>query len=85
MELRNRMEASLGVTFSATMLFSYPTIERLVAPLAERMEVALDEPDAPADEAALAAEDTDLVADILAQASALDELGRASDAAGVQP
>jgi polyketide synthase 12 len=41
LELRKRLEASLGIELSATVAWRYPTIERLVPHLAERMEVPL--------------------------------------------
>lgn len=41
LELRNRLEASLRLTLSATMVFNYPTIEQLTGHLAERMGVPL--------------------------------------------
>jgi myxalamid-type polyketide synthase MxaE and MxaD len=42
LELRNRLEASLGVTLSATMVWSYPTIEALAPHLAQKMDVSLE-------------------------------------------
>jgi NADPH:quinone reductase-like Zn-dependent oxidoreductase/acyl carrier protein len=42
LELRNRLEATLGLTLSATMIFNYPTIEELVRYLAARMGIALE-------------------------------------------
>jgi NAD(P)-dependent dehydrogenase (short-subunit alcohol dehydrogenase family)/acyl carrier protein len=67
LELRKRLEASLGIELSATVAWRYPTIERLVPHLAERMEVPLTValPDAVAlppvgQHSAVAAADTDL-------------------------
>jgi acyl carrier protein len=40
-ELRNRLEASLGLTLSTTMMWAYPTIAALVPNLAQKMGVAL--------------------------------------------
>jgi hypothetical protein len=44
LELRNRLEASLGVTLSATMAWNFPTVVTLAGHLAERMRLPLDEP-----------------------------------------
>ncbi|HWE61388.1 MAG TPA: acyl carrier protein, partial [Chloroflexota bacterium] len=51
-ELRNRLEAGTGLSFSATLIWTYPTVVSLAAHLAERMEVS------PAPAAAIAAEAT---------------------------
>ncbi|MFI6824211.1 SDR family NAD(P)-dependent oxidoreductase [Micromonospora sp. NPDC050187] len=42
LELRNRLEAGLGIPLSSTVLWNYPTIEVLVPYLAERMAIPLD-------------------------------------------
>ncbi|MCC6456105.1 MAG: SDR family NAD(P)-dependent oxidoreductase [Caldilineaceae bacterium] len=42
LELRNRLEAGLGLTLSATLIFNYPTIESLMHYLAQKMGVALE-------------------------------------------
>jgi myxalamid-type polyketide synthase MxaE and MxaD len=42
LELRNRLEASLGITLSATLVWNYPTIAALVPHLASKMEISLD-------------------------------------------
>jgi acyl carrier protein len=42
LELRNRLETSLGLTLPATMVFNYPTIEVLTGYLAEKMSIPLD-------------------------------------------
>ncbi len=42
LELRNRLEASLRVSLSATLVWNYPTVEALVPYLAGKMEVALE-------------------------------------------
>ncbi|GLY25860.1 type I polyketide synthase [Micromonospora sp. NBRC 101691] len=47
LELRNRLEAGLGVPLSSTVLWNYPTIEVLVPYLAERMAIPLDPPVVP--------------------------------------
>ena len=47
LEIRNRLEAALGITFSATLVWTYPTVERIVEHIAGRLaDVAA--PDAPA-------------------------------------
>lgn len=40
-ELRNRLEASLELTLSSTLIWNYPTIEKLVPFLAGKMEIPL--------------------------------------------
>ena len=42
-ELRNRIECDLAVTLSATMVFSYPTIESLGPALARMMDLYLED------------------------------------------
>jgi acyl carrier protein len=42
LELRNRLETSLGLTLPATMVFNYPTIEVLTGYLAEKMSIPLE-------------------------------------------
>jgi acyl carrier protein len=42
LELRNRLEAGLGLTLSATLVWNYPTVSALVPFLAGRMELALE-------------------------------------------
>jgi len=78
LELRNRLEASLGVPISATMAWNYPTIERIVPHLAERMEIPLDEPDPPrgraTPEGRAADEDPDTDAELAAILGGLDAL-----------
>ncbi|WBB80640.1 SDR family NAD(P)-dependent oxidoreductase [Micromonospora sp. WMMD882] len=50
LELRNRLEAGLGVALPSTLVWNYPTIEVMVPYLAGRLGVPLDPPDvAPAD------------------------------------
>jgi acyl transferase domain-containing protein/acyl carrier protein len=44
LELRNRLEHSLGVTLSATLIWSYPTMAAITAHLAQKMEIPLDPP-----------------------------------------
>jgi acyl transferase domain-containing protein/acyl-CoA synthetase (AMP-forming)/AMP-acid ligase II/NADPH:quinone reductase-like Zn-dependent oxidoreductase/acyl carrier protein len=43
-ELRNRLEASLGVTLSATMAFNYPTVAAIAGHLGTLMGLPLDAP-----------------------------------------
>jgi acyl transferase domain-containing protein/acyl carrier protein len=42
LELRNRLETSLGLTLSATLIWNYPTIDALTPFLAEKLGVPLD-------------------------------------------
>ena len=42
LELRNRLEAGLGLTLSATLVWNYPTVSALVPFLAGKMELALE-------------------------------------------
>jgi acyl transferase domain-containing protein/acyl carrier protein len=44
LELRNRLEAGLGVTLPATVVWNYPTVTALGPHLAERLGLSLDEP-----------------------------------------
>ncbi len=46
LELRNRLEASLGVTLPATTFFNYPTIALLAPHVAAKMEISLEETEA---------------------------------------
>jgi phthiocerol/phenolphthiocerol synthesis type-I polyketide synthase C len=41
-ELRNRLESSLGVTLSATLVFNYPTIAAMAPYLAQKMGISLE-------------------------------------------
>ncbi|HEY3230463.1 MAG TPA: acyl carrier protein, partial [Roseiflexaceae bacterium] len=50
LELRNRLEASLGITLSATMVWGYPTIAALVPHLADRLGIDLAEQTAPVED-----------------------------------
>jgi myxalamid-type polyketide synthase MxaC len=49
LEVRNRLEASFGVTLSATLAWTYPTLSALTTYLAERMDLPLAEISAHAD------------------------------------
>jgi acyl carrier protein len=42
LELRNALEAGLGLSLPASLTWNYPTIEALVPHLAERMGIGLD-------------------------------------------
>lgn len=44
LELRNRLEAGIGVPLPATIVWNYPTVAALAPFLAERLELALEEP-----------------------------------------
>ncbi len=44
LELRNRLERSLGIKFSPTLFWNYPTVALLATCLTEKMGVGLDEP-----------------------------------------
>jgi acyl carrier protein len=44
LEVRNRLEVSLGLTLSATLVWSYPTIAALATHLASQLETPLDTP-----------------------------------------
>jgi len=63
LEIRNRLEASLGLTISATLIWTYPTIAALTAHLAEKLGLALEEQSTPA----------------IAEPSAQDELRRTAE------
>nr|AAK57190.1 MxaF [Stigmatella aurantiaca] len=43
MEIRNRLEASLGLKLSATVVWTYPTLAALTPYLAEKMELPLED------------------------------------------
>jgi acyl transferase domain-containing protein len=43
LELRNRLERTLGIKLSPTMLFNYPTVVKLVPRLLEKMSFELEE------------------------------------------
>lgn len=45
-EFRNRLESNLDVILSATLVWNYPTVSDLVPFLAEKMGIALDQPQA---------------------------------------
>lgn len=45
LEFRNRLEISLGLTLSATLIWNYPTITKLVPVLAEKMFIPMQNDD----------------------------------------
>jgi len=47
LELRNRLERTLGLKLSPTMLFNYPTVVRLAPRLLEKMSFEFEEPKQP--------------------------------------
>jgi len=82
LELRNRLEASLGLTLSATLVWGHPTIAALAGHLAAKMEIPLDAlpdsgPEPKPDEAATRAsvlEDLKQLSEEEAEALLIDEL-----------
>ncbi|BBX72828.1 type I polyketide synthase [Mycobacterium shinjukuense] len=67
LELRNRLEAILGITLPVALVWAYPTITDLAAALCERMDYA-QPPAAPKTggaEAELSAEEMDLLSDLV--------------------
>ncbi len=46
LEIRNRLEASLGLTLPATVVWSYPTVATLAAHLARKMGLSLEDEEA---------------------------------------
>jgi phthiocerol/phenolphthiocerol synthesis type-I polyketide synthase C len=75
LELRNRLEASLGITLPVALVWAYPTISGLAGALCERMGYApADERTttaAPEPEPALSDEEMELL-DALVEASELE-------------
>ena len=63
LEIRNRLEASLGLTISATLIWTYPTLAALTGHLAEKLGLPFEEQAAPA----------------IAEPSAQDELRRTAE------
>jgi acyl transferase domain-containing protein/acyl carrier protein len=47
MELRNRLERDLGITLSATLVWSYPTVESMSTFLAEKIGLSLESAETP--------------------------------------
>jgi acyl transferase domain-containing protein/SAM-dependent methyltransferase len=83
-EFRNRIESSLGLTLSATLVWNHPTIEALATFLADKMGLALEAAVAPPAQAApprevrVSADLEDLAAGLL------DELEGMSDAESIR-
>jgi NADPH:quinone reductase-like Zn-dependent oxidoreductase len=71
LELRNRLELSLGTGLPVTMVWSHPTIAALAPHLAARMDMSLEQAPEPAVEQAPAADDMDLESLSEAEAAAL--------------
>lgn len=73
LELRNRLESSLGITLPVALVWAYPTITDLAGALCERMDYAppAAAPDTSAAEAELSDEEMDLLADLV-EASELE-------------
>jgi phthiocerol/phenolphthiocerol synthesis type-I polyketide synthase C len=69
LELRNRLESSLGITLPAALVWAYPTISDLAGVLCERMGF---EPtsDTPSSQETLADADMQLLADLVAASEA---------------
>ena len=82
LELRNRLEASLGITLPVALVWAYPTISGLAGALCERMgyEPADDaaETQVAEHETALSDEEMDLLADLV-DASELEARTGAAD------
>jgi phthiocerol/phenolphthiocerol synthesis type-I polyketide synthase C len=68
LELRNRLEASLGTTLPAALVWAYPTIQDLAGAMCERLGYAtLHEPEPAADaETELSDEEMELLSDLVA-------------------
>jgi myxalamid-type polyketide synthase MxaD len=47
LEFRNRLQATLGLKLSATLVWNHPTVRALCTHLANRLEIALEEPAVP--------------------------------------
>jgi acyl transferase domain-containing protein len=72
LELRNRLEADLGLRLQATMVWNHPTVTALTTHLASRLGIALDAPVEPTVPAVTNAADGDIV-------KILDEIEQLSD------
>jgi phthiocerol/phenolphthiocerol synthesis type-I polyketide synthase C len=68
LELRNRLESSLGTTLPAALVWAYPTITDLAGALCERLgyAAAADAEPVPDAEAALSDEEMELLSDLVA-------------------
>jgi hypothetical protein len=77
LELRNRLEASLGLTLSATLVWGHPTIAALATHLASKLNISL-EPEAKMhgeriQESLTSPEDVEQLARIFSEAETLSE------------
>lgn len=77
LELRNRLEASLGITLPVALVWAYPTITDLAVALCERMDYAAPAAaqETPEAEAELSDEEMDLLTDLV-EASELEAATR---------
>jgi phthiocerol/phenolphthiocerol synthesis type-I polyketide synthase C len=67
LELRNRLEASLGTTLPAALVWAYPTIQDLAGAMCERLGYALADAEPAADaETELSDEEMELLSDLVA-------------------
>jgi phthiocerol/phenolphthiocerol synthesis type-I polyketide synthase C len=74
LELRNRLESSLGITLPAALVWAYPTISDLSGALCERMGFE-QTTDTAEEEAALAEDEMQLLADLVAASEAEVAMG----------
>jgi phthiocerol/phenolphthiocerol synthesis type-I polyketide synthase C len=74
LELRNRLESSLGTTLPAALVWAYPTISDLAGALCERMGFE-QTTDTAEEEAALAEDEMQLLADLVAASEAEVAMG----------
>ena len=76
LELRNRLEARLGITLPAALVWAYPTIADLAGVLCERLGYPTDMPTAkgkaPPEEPELSDDELDLLSDVVEAASELE-------------
>ncbi len=80
LELRNRLESSLGTTLPAALVWAYPTITDLAGALCERLGYAspTDAEQPPDAESALSDEEMELLSDLVT-ASELETATGGSD------
>jgi acyl carrier protein len=79
LDLRNRLEVSLGVSLPATLLWTHPTLAAMAEHLAQKMDIALAAAPPPPEVAALApdaaiASEVDALSDLEAEAALLAAL-----------
>ena len=74
LELRNRLEGSLGTTLPAALVWAYPTISDLAGALCERLGFE-QTADLPEEETALADDEMQLLADLVAASEAEVAMG----------